>query len=191
MRGEPAEAHSQGKCPPRPIATVADTAQQEEEDKWQQCAQKQLSVMARRRVRCDGPAEHVRQPAHERRDEAESPGAKEYVGEEPGEKQVNDEAPRHARIRGQEEPQQRRGIEDVAVHRGHIRHAAEHERIPVRDALPRPKRPRREVAERKAGDILVAVRVHEELPGQRRIRKCERGQGVRKRRPCRCEARRR
>src|SRR5438552_16645293 len=91
---------------------------------------------------------------------------------------MDDEGPRHRRIGGHHHSQQKRGIEDVAVHRRYIWKSAEEVWIPLRESLPRSQRVRGELAKCVAGDVLVAARIHEKGARERGIRARTRGERI-------------
>jgi len=78
---------------------------------------------------------------------------------------MDDEAPRHCHIGGEDHPQQERRVENVAVHGGDVRHPAEQVGIPQRESGSPAQRRRAELAKREPRDVLVAAWIDEELPG--------------------------
>ena len=80
---------------------------------------------------------------------------------------MDDEAPRHRDVGGEDHPQQERRIEDVAMHGGDVWHPPEQVGIPQREPIALAQGDGRELAERVAGDVLVAVRPDKKLAGER------------------------
>jgi hypothetical protein len=92
----------------------------------------------------------------------------EQVGEETREHEVDPEAEVHRGVDGQEQPEPRGRIEDVAVHRADERQAAEDVRVPHRDGACAVELRGAEPADRQTHPDLVAAGAGEELAGERR-----------------------
>ena len=135
-------------------------------------------------------AHHVGDAAHERAEEPVADCAQEAKREQSGEEDVDDESPGHRRVRGHDHPQQERWIENVAVHRRDVREPAEEIRIPEWKMSCGLQRRCRELPERVASDVLIAMRIDEELTGQGGIRERQCAESVDERGPAKREARR-
>src|SRR5207253_3793521 len=118
--------------------------------------------MSRRDRGRDLAAHHVRESADECVIETVPYAAKKHVGEKSSQKNVDDEAPRHCDVGGHDHPQQESRVENVAVHRGDVRHAAKEVRIPEREMPGCPQCCRSELTKSVASDVLIAVRIDEE-----------------------------
>ena len=91
VRTEDREPDADRQASPRPRAAVSNGANEEPKHERQQRADVELSVMSGGGIRCDRPAEHVRESADQRAVESHTPSAQEQIGEAAGEEQVNDE----------------------------------------------------------------------------------------------------
>ena len=136
MGTEDAEADDQGERTPAPVLPLPESEVEHPERQWKERAHEQLPIVARRDVRCDLSAHHVGDSADERAVEAVAERAKESVREKAAEENMNDEAPRHRDVRGHDHTQEESRIENVTVHGGDVRHAAQEIRIPERE-MPR------------------------------------------------------
>jgi hypothetical protein len=81
---------------------------------------------------------------------------------------VEEQPPGHPGVGADEDAQRRGGIERVAVHRIDEWHAAEEIRIPLRNLAKAVPVAAGELAERIAGDVLVGIRIDQELAGEGR-----------------------
>ena len=133
------EADGQRDCRPRPPVAVPDAAHEQHQDERKNRAHVQLAVVTRRDVRRDRPGHEIRKSADQRRREPEPDTTQEQVCQPSGEKQVDDEQPRHRHVRAHEKAEQHaRRVENVAVHRADVRHPPEQIRVPLRE-VPRPR----------------------------------------------------
>ena len=127
------------------------------------------------RIRCERSAEHVREPPEQRAVESESQDAQEEVREPPCQELVNDKRPRDRDIAAEEDAEQRRRIEHVAVlRRRDVRQAAVEVGIPLRDVARRQPPVRAEHPHGVGTDILVARRRHQKSAAERGIREQQR-----------------
>ena len=147
--------------------------------------------MARRHRRCDLAAHHVSETADERADKAVAEVTQKDIREKAGQENVDDESPRHRGIGRHDHPQQKRRIKNVAMHRRDVRHSTEQIRVPQREVSGSSERRRAELPERVAGDVLVAVRVHQESARQGRISHRQSAERINEGGPGQREARRR
>src|SRR5205809_226232 len=95
--------------PPARGDHFANSAIQQEERERKESAHEELSVVTRRHRGRDLAAHHVSQSANERAVEAVPDATQEHVGEEAGQKNVDDETPRHRYVGGHYHPQQKSG----------------------------------------------------------------------------------
>ncbi len=170
MRREHAESDDQRQRAPGPVLAVADAPGEGQQRHRQQRRHEQLAVVARRDERGHLPRHHIRHRTDHGRRAAQAEAAQEGQRRDAREHQVQHHPPGHREIRRQQHSQQLRRIEDVAVHRGDVRHSAHQVRIPLRDAGARTQRSRGELAKRIARDVLVAVRIDEEAAAEGRVR---------------------
>ena len=80
---------------------------------------------------------------------------------------MNYEGPGHRHVGGKKHAEQKSGIEDVAVHRGDVRHAAKQVRIPERKSVTGLDGCGGELAEGIPGVKLIAMRIDEESASER------------------------
>ncbi len=135
MRAQDAERGRDRDSAPRPRAAVTYAAQDHPQEQRREGAHVQLAVVPRRDERGDLPAQHVRQPCQQRREEAESVGAQKGEGEQPREKEMKSECRVHSGIEPECHAEEKRGVEDVAMLGGDVRQPSEDERIPEREAI--------------------------------------------------------
>src|SRR3979411_1210176 len=153
MGTEDAKSQYQNESSPTPILPFPDSTIEYQQRERKKRANKELPVVARGDRRCNLSAHHIRKSANERAEEPVPESRQKQIGEEAGQENVDDESPRHRHVRGHDHPQQKRRIENVAVHRRDVRHAAEQIRIPEREMSRCSERARRKLAEGVTGDI--------------------------------------
>ena len=130
VRTQHAQPDDQSERPPAPVFPLANSTMKDPQRERKESAHEQLAVMSRRDVGSDLSAHHVGDATDERSEKAVAEDAKKTEGEESGEENVDDEAPRHCQVGRQNHPKKERRIEDVAVHRRDVRHPAKQVRIP-------------------------------------------------------------
>ena len=189
VRREHRQPHDQREQPPGASPAIAHPANEGPKRGRQERADEQFPVVSRRRVGRDGPAEQIRDAAHDCAVEPHTSRPQESNGEDTGEKRVEHEAPRHRHVGRQYHPQQKRRVENVAVHRRDVWHAAELVRIPLRKALSIAERARRKLTEGIARDVLIRIRIHEKGATERWPREQHRRDKADERRPREREAR--
>ena len=167
MRRQHGQSDDHGQRTPCPSPTIPHATHQCPECGGQQRADEQFSVVSGRRVRRDGPAEQVREPAHEGTLKSNAGRAQEADGEHTGQKRVQHEAPRHGDVRRQHETEQERGVEDVPVHGRDVRHATELIRIPLRKSLAVAKGASGELAKGIPRDVLIRIGIYEKGTAKR------------------------
>ena len=142
----------------------------EEERQRQQRRDKDLAVVSWRNETGDVAAHFVRESTDQRAEKSEPDRlAQKQIREATGEKDMQRHAPRHRSVCRHDHPQQKRRIENIAVHRGYVRQSAKQIRVPQWEPVAVTQRLRRKIAEGVAGDVLVAVLVQQRHPAQRGI----------------------
>ena len=167
MRAKNGAADGERESAPRPLSPVADAANEEEQRERQQRADVELSVVTWRHVPGDRPTHEVRDAPDDARDIADSPRTKKQVREEAGEKDVNQERPRHGDVGRQDHAKEERRIENVAVHSGNVWHTAKEIGIPEWNPVSSLERCSGEFAKWIARKELVAARIDEKAATER------------------------
>src|SRR5204863_1784797 len=167
VRTQDRQADRDGETAPRPVSSIANAANQEKKGERKQRADVEFSVVTGRDVGGDRAAHQVRNATGKARQEAKSPRAKKEVGEQTGEEDMDHERPRHRDVGRQSHAKHERRIEDVAVHRGDVRHAAKQVRIPERKSVTGLEGCGGELAEGIPGVKLIAMRIDEESASER------------------------
>jgi hypothetical protein len=94
--------------------------------------------------------------------------AKKQIREATGEKDVDQQPPRHRDVGGQDHAQQEGGIENVAMHGSDVRHSPHQIGIPQRESVPSLERRGSELAKGIASVELIAAGVDQEAATERR-----------------------
>ncbi len=171
------ERHGDGEQAVAFLPPVPDRQHQREQRQRQRGRGEQLAVVPGRGVRGQEAGQLVREAAGDRAGPGEPEAPEQQVGEQARRDEVDHEVEIHDGLDGQQQPEERRRVEDVAVAGAHERHAAEQLGLPQRhvpEALPPLGAPGPEGV---AGRDLVAHRVGEPLPRQHGQREDRHPQG--------------
>ena len=183
MRREHAESRHEREYAPRPLLAVAHAPVECQQHQREERRDEELAVVSRRDESRDRTAHHEREPTDERRPERHAVRPQEREREDAAEEQMEDHSPRHADVHRQEQSEQEGRVEDVAVHRGDVWHAAEEVRVPECESTGVLHHLRRERSHGKPADILVADGAHQEAAEQCGPGEGECGDGIHQRRP--------
>ena len=157
VRTQQAEPHHEREQRVASGIAVAHRLDQGQEGERRQRGDEQLPVVSRLHQRGHDPVSSYPTPPTMPRRPRPAERTQQEVHGESGEDQVEREAEVHRGVHRQEPPEPRRRIEDVPVHGGDEREAAEEVRVPLRDVPRLPERLGAVEAEAVSRDVLVVT----------------------------------
>ncbi len=162
-----------------PGLTIAEGAQQDPEGEWRKGRDEELAVVPRAHLGSHDSTQLVAHAGDDRRGPAQPQGSGKSIGEPTGEHEVDSHPPGDREINRDDEAEPRGGIENVPMHRGDERQAAEQEGIPLRDGASRLELLGAEEPEGISRDEHVGPGAAEEdLTGKERPEQSQRGEGA-------------